>query len=217
MSTTQAPQGDKNPPSSLKAPKRVKAAEEAETPPPPRERIVDSACELFRRFGIRGIGVDAIAEAAKTNKMTLYRQFGSKDDLVCEALKRVSEKDVLFWQEIEAAHPGDARAQLTGWIDNRARCLKREPSGCDLSNAAVELKDAGHPAHGLIDSFKRSQRDRLEALCVRAGARDAGLLADTLSMLLEGARVSRQATGTDGPSERFKSACEAAIRSFSAG
>ena len=48
----------------------------------PRDRIVDTASGLFRKHGIRGIGVDAIAEAAGTNKMTLYRHFGSKDELI---------------------------------------------------------------------------------------------------------------------------------------
>ena len=48
----------------------------------PRERIVASAQDLFHRHGIRGVGVDTIAEAAGTNKMTLYRHFGSKDELI---------------------------------------------------------------------------------------------------------------------------------------
>ena len=46
---------------------------------PPRQRILDAADDLFRRVGIRGVGVEAIAEAAGTNKMTLYRHFESKD------------------------------------------------------------------------------------------------------------------------------------------
>jgi AcrR family transcriptional regulator len=49
---------------------------------PPRARILAVAGDLFYRHGIRAVGVDAIAEAAGTNKMTLYRHFGSKDDLV---------------------------------------------------------------------------------------------------------------------------------------
>ena len=68
----------------------------------PRDRIVSTACELFRQHGIRGIGVDAIAEAAETNKMTLYRHFGSKDDLICETLKFTSEKASAFWDDLEA-------------------------------------------------------------------------------------------------------------------
>ena len=50
--------------------------------PPPRERILAVARELFYRHGIHAVGVDAIAEAAGTNKMTLYRHFASKDVLV---------------------------------------------------------------------------------------------------------------------------------------
>ena len=53
----------------------------------PRERIIKTARDLFRRHGIRGVGVDTIAEKAGTNKMTLYRHFGSKDELVIACLR----------------------------------------------------------------------------------------------------------------------------------
>jgi len=53
----------------------------------PRDRIVEAARDLFHKQGYRGVGVDAIAEAAGTNKMTLYRHFGSKDDLIVECLR----------------------------------------------------------------------------------------------------------------------------------
>ncbi len=185
-----------------------------EARPAPRDRIVSTACDLFRQHGIRGIGVDAIAEAAETNKMTLYRHFGSKDDLVCETLKFTSQKAAAFWDALETAHPGDAMAQLHGWVKARAQCLTDEPYGCDLANAAVELKEQGHPAHAVIENFKTAQHQRLVLLCGQAGVPQSELLADTLSMLLEGARVSRLAIGTDGPSAHFVRACEATIASF---
>src|SRR5437763_2297014 len=53
----------------------------------PRDRILAAASDLFYRYGIRAVGVDAIAEAAGTNKMTLYRHFDSKDQLVAEYLR----------------------------------------------------------------------------------------------------------------------------------
>jgi len=59
---------------------------------PPRERILATAVELFYRHGIRAVGVDSIAEAAGTNKMTLYRHFTSKDELVAEYLRRLADK-----------------------------------------------------------------------------------------------------------------------------
>lgn len=180
----------------------------------PRDRIVSTACELFRQHGIRGIGVDAIAEAAETNKMTLYRHFGSKDDLICETLRFKSEQASAFWEELEAQHPNDPMARLHGWVKARAQCLADNQYGCDLANAAIELKEQGHPAHAVIENFKLAQRRRLEALCREAGVSEPELLSDTLSMLMEGAQVSKLATGSEGPSMRFMRACEAAIASF---
>src|SRR5499433_1906378 len=77
---------------------------------PPRERILAVAADLFYRHGIRAVGVEAIAEAAGTNKMTLYRHFASKDELVAECLRKVGAKADALWDRIEAAHPGDPRA-----------------------------------------------------------------------------------------------------------
>ena len=59
---------------------------------PPRERILAVAADLFYRHGIRAVGVEAIAEAAGTNKMTLYRHFASKDELVAAYLRCLAEK-----------------------------------------------------------------------------------------------------------------------------
>src|SRR5258708_35691269 len=78
----------------------------------PRDRILATARGLFRKHGLRGVGVDAIVEAADTNKMTLYRHFGSKDDLVVACLQQVAEEANAVWGRLEADHPGDAPAQL---------------------------------------------------------------------------------------------------------
>jgi AcrR family transcriptional regulator len=68
---------------------------------PPRERILVAATELFYRQGIRAVGVDAIAEAAGTNKMTLYRHFSSKDELVAECLRRFAGQVGEKWHLLE--------------------------------------------------------------------------------------------------------------------
>src|SRR5437763_5409073 len=79
---------------------------------PPRARILAVARELFYRDGIRAVGVDAIAAAAGTNKMTLYRHFASKDALVSAYLEQLAAEGEALWDEARAAHPGDAQAQL---------------------------------------------------------------------------------------------------------
>jgi AcrR family transcriptional regulator len=184
-------------------------------PVKPRERIISSARELFRKCGLRGIGVDAIAEAAGTNKMTLYRHFGSKDELVCECLRDVARDVELMWADVEAAYPGDFLAQLHVWVRIGAECAGSDDGrGCDMANAAIELAETDHPARQVIEEFKRKQRDRLAQLARNAGIVDAELLADTLVLLLEGARVSRQSMGAEGPCSHFIASAEAVIASF---
>src|SRR5256885_10144411 len=82
----------------------------------PRERILAAARELFYRHGIRAVGVEAIAAAAGTNKMTLYRHFSSKDELVAEYLRQAAKGDAANWDRLQAAHPGDPLTQLRAWL-----------------------------------------------------------------------------------------------------
>jgi AcrR family transcriptional regulator len=179
---------------------------------PPRERILAVARDLFYRHGIRAVGVEAIAEAAGTNKMTLYRHFSSKDELVAECLRQVAAKADALWDGIAAAHPGDARAQLAAWVAAMgAHLADAEERGCAMCNAAVELPDRTHPVRRLIEAFKSAQRDRLARLCAAAGAPQAELLADELFLLIEGARVSLQSVGPEGPAARFVRMAEATI------
>jgi AcrR family transcriptional regulator len=184
------------------------------TPERPRERIVACAQDLFHRHGIRGVGVETIAEAAGTNKMTLYRHFGSKDDLILEYLNCKGRKSDQLWAEIEAASPGDPVGQLYGYVSRVAKFVADDERGCDLANAAVELTEAGHPGLRVIEEFKVRQRDHLAKLCKAAGASQPGLLADTIFLLIEGARVSRRSVGTEGPSANLLRTSEAVIASF---
>ncbi len=180
----------------------------------PRERIFVCAQDLFHRRGIRGVGVDAIAEAAGTNKMTLYRHFGSKDDLILEYLNYKGRKSDEVWTEIEAASPGDPIGQLYGFVEKAAKFIAEDERGCDLANAAVELTEEGHPGLRVIEEFKVRQRNRLARLCGAAGASRPDLLADALVLLIEGARVSRRSVGTEGPSANLVRTSEAVIASF---
>src|ERR1700679_4324402 len=96
----------------------------------PRDRIVVTARDLFHRHGIRGVGVDAIAEAAGTNKMTLYRHFGSKDDLIIACLNNVAKGADEFWNRLESAFPDDPVARLYGWVREAAERLVADCRGC---------------------------------------------------------------------------------------
>jgi AcrR family transcriptional regulator len=171
---------------------------------PPRERILVVAGDLFYRHGIRAVGVEAIADAAGTNKMTLYRHFASKDELVAEYLRQTAKLADTCWDRFAQAHPGDARAQLGAWLTEMAgHVASTDERGCALANAAVELPEKDHPARRVIEEFKVAQRERLIGLCQAAGLSEPDMLADELYLLLEGARVTAQSVGADGLGARL--------------
>ena len=179
---------------------------------PPRARILAVAADLFYRHGIRAVGVEAIAEAAGTNKMTLYRHFASKDELVAEYLRCLAQKASASWDKLEAQHPGDARAQLRAWPETMADHVDSgDQRGCPLANAAVELPEKDHPARRVIEAFKTAQRNRIIQLCAAADLAQPELLADELFLLLEGARVTAQSMGRTGLGERLIRMGEAMI------
>jgi len=183
---------------------------------PPRARLLAVAADLFYRHGIRAVGVEAIAEAAGTNKMTLYRHFPSKDELVAECLRQVAGEGVQRWQSYEDAHPGDPLAQIRAWLAQVAEIIAdQNHRGCALANAAIELPDKSHPARRVVEEFKLTQRKHLARLCKSACLDDPCALADELYMLVEGARVTAQSIGTEGLGARLMRMAEAMIAAHS--
>lgn len=184
---------------------------------PPRARLLAAAADLFYRHGIRAVGVEAIAEAAGTNKMTLYRHFPSKDELVAECLRQFAREGVQRWRRYEDSHPGDPRAQIRAWLTDVASILAdKNDRGCALANAAIELPDRTHPARRVVEEFKLGQRKHLTQLCRSAGLNDPEMLADELYLLLEGARVTAQSVGSEGLGARLTRMGEALIASHEA-
>ena len=161
-----------------------------------RQRILAAAGELFRRVGIRGVGVEAIAEAAGTTKMTLYRHFDSKDELITEWMRGVVAQKEAAWDEIIAESPDDPVAQLVSWSRRTAQQLAQmEERGSAILNALAELPETDHPARRLIDEHRTRELQRITAVCRGAGFREPELAADQFYFMLEGAKTCVQCTG----------------------
>jgi hypothetical protein len=123
-----------------------------------------------------------------------------RDEIFCEDRRGELRR---HWEEAEGAHY------------RHSPRVSDDGRGCDMANAAVELAENNHPARRVIEEFKSAQRERLAKLCCEAQIVEADVLADALSLLLEGARVSRQSSGAAGPCARFAAIGEALIMSFS--
>jgi len=179
---------------------------------PPRQRILEAADDLFRRVGIRGVGVEAIAEAAGTNKMTLYRHFESKDELIAEWVRGIVGKKEAELGEIVAAHPGDPEAQLADWSRRVAKKFaEAEGRGSALGNALAELPERDHPARRVIDEHRKREHAWVLAKCRDAGFPEAELAADQFYMLLEGAKACVSCIGLKRVGEHLMRSVDALI------
>src|SRR3954451_14736899 len=75
-----------------------------------RERILDTAYELFSKHGTRAVGVDRIIDEAGTAKMTLYRNFASKDELIVAFLEEREARWTHGWLRTEVERRESAPA-----------------------------------------------------------------------------------------------------------
>jgi len=157
-----------------------------------RDRIFETACELFYRHGIHGVGVDAIAAEAGSNKMSFYRSFASKDALVAEYLREQEREYWAWWDAAVARHPDDPRHQIEALFEAQLEiALSNECRGCALGNAAAEITDEEDELSNLVRAYKDKVRKRLQAMAQAMGARRPEHLGDALMLLLDGGYFTR--------------------------
>ena len=163
---------------------------------PVRDRILIAAGDLFHKVGIRGVGVEAIAEAAQTNKMTLYRYFDSKDELIAEWVRGMIAHKEEDWKDLSARHRGDPAGQLKEWSRRISEKLgAMEERGSALGNALAELPDPKHPARRIIQAYKQREHRRVLRLCKAARFPNPSRSANLFYMMLEGAFSCVQCVG----------------------
>jgi AcrR family transcriptional regulator len=179
---------------------------------PVRERLLDAAAELFYRRGIHAVGIDEVIAAAGVAKMSLYRSFASKDELVAAYLERRDVQYWRWWSEMLERHPGVPREQLRALFSALSKYTTRPGwRGCPFTNAATEFPEREHLGRRVAEANKRALRRRLLDLAKAAGARDPALLADQLVLLFEGAYSSALTFGANGPAGAVAAAADALI------
>src|ERR1700759_3896991 len=154
-----------------------------------RERISRAAYELFSREGIRAVGVDAVIARAGTAKMTLYRNFPSKDDLILDFLRRREQLWTRDWLEAESQRRGEIpRDQLLAIFVVFADWFSRPDfEGCSFLTTMIEVNDREHPVHQAAVEHLANIRDYIERLAADAGISDTDSFARKWHILKKGA------------------------------
>ncbi len=156
-----------------------------------RDRLVEAATELFYAQGLRAVSVDRVIERAGTTKVTFYRHFKSKDDLVVAHLERRAELERAgIGAAIEHADgdPDQTFALIAGGLGTMA-C---EPGfrGCPFINAAAEYPDPDSAVRQMVQRHRTWCKDTFEQIVRPLGLADPAGVAADLMLLRDGAMVA---------------------------
>ncbi|MDP3608931.1 MAG: TetR/AcrR family transcriptional regulator [Methylophilus sp.] len=177
-----------------------------------REKILSTATDLFQTRGINSTGVDTIVAVAGTTKMTLYKYFRTKEELILEVLKK-SQADFQNWLDnklnTSSEQPADKIQQLFDFIEEWVN----SPSflGMGFIKASAEFPDEQNPIHQLSSEQSKNFRLYIAQLASQANIKDAQGLALQLSLLFEGAVQAEQMKRGSGAIKYAKQAAKILI------
>ena len=167
------------------------AVDTATAEPAARERVMETAYELFSRRGIRDVGVDEVIERAGVAKATLYRHFPSKDDLVVAFLERREQRWTIEFVEAEARRRGNTpEERLLAIFDALDEWFRREDfEACAFINSLLEM-GAAHPAGRASIRHLQNIRSVVSRLAREAGIRATDSFARSWHILMKGSIVA---------------------------
>ena len=177
----------------------------------PKDKVFQTAARLFYQHGYRAIGVDTLAAESGIGKMTLYRHYPSKDDLIAAYLKDSNE---VFWrnfEEIIKDAPTPREKLLAFFVSLQEYVSTAACYGCAFLNVATEYPEADYPGHQIALAHKEAVRAKFRELSKESGAREPAVLADQLFLLMDGAYMSARMFGPENPASHLASAAQALI------
>ena len=172
-----------------------------------RDQLIEKAQELFYREGYHATGIDRILAESGVAKMTLYKHFKSKEELILAVLETRHRTMIERLQERASRLP--PREALLAVFDGLHNMIHSTDQfcGCLFVNAAAEYQDREHPIHRRSCAYKAELQTYLRELLEQLAAPHPQQLARQLQYLLEGALSMAH---IEGPGEQAQDAKEAA-------
>ncbi|CAN5152406.1 TetR/AcrR family transcriptional regulator [soil metagenome] len=162
-----------------------------------RQRILETADRLFYQDGIRAVGIDRIIAEAVVAKMSLYKHFASKDELILATLKHREEKVLAFFGSAMERHGKRTKDKLRAFFATLKDWFESPGfRGCAFQNAAVELADPKHAGTQFVKDHKRRFQEFLTGLVEESLGKAASKVAPAVGLLVEGAIVTAVIQGS---------------------
>ncbi len=157
-----------------------------------RERVLETAYRLFAQNGTKTVGVDSIVAKAGVAKMTLYRHFRSKDDLVLAFLERREQLWTHGWLEAEIkARAEEPSSRLLAIFDVFHDWFQQHDfEGCSFINVLLEEPNAGHPVREATVVHLANIRTLLRELAEAARVADPDDFTRKWHILMKGSIVA---------------------------
>lgn len=164
-----------------------------------RQRLLDAAFELFSMHGFHAVGLDRVLADAGVSKQTFYNHFESRDHLILEVIRTRDEFEMKSFQAALCEYGGeDPAKQLEVLFDVLDLHFKHNGArGCIFLITAAEFPLPHDPIHQAAARHIQAVQDLIRRLAVQANAKDADMLAEQFTVLIEGAVLLRQATGNE--------------------
>jgi len=154
---------------------------------PAKQRILDTADNLFYDEGIRAVGIDRLIASSSVTKATFYKHYGSKDRLIVEYVAYRHLQIAELVEEV-AQSTDDPLEMLRGIAAVQARFVVSPGfRGCPFLNAAAEFTDPAHPVRRAVESHREWFHEILETLLRQVGHPLPGDAADDLMLARDGA------------------------------
>lgn len=155
-----------------------------------RGRILDVAYRLFSVNGVQAVGIDRIVAESEVAKMTLYRYFPSKDDLVLAFLEERTRRWTHEWLQASvertAPTPGDRLLTVFDVLDLWFHDPQYE--GCSFIRTLHEIREG--PLHDATVHHLELIREIIATYAAEAGAPNPETLSYQAQILMMGAMVS---------------------------
>jgi AcrR family transcriptional regulator len=174
--------------------------QEPEVPSDTRSRLLAAAVQRFYRDGFRNVGIDQILDDVAISKTAFYKHFRSKEDLMLAVLDRENGLLKVYLREMLRERGGNKAAdQLRAVLDVVEVVMQKDDfHGCIFINAAIEFPLPHDPTHQAAARNKDVFSEVIFELAERAGSLDPQRLTEELCMVIDGAYVVRQVTGSTG-------------------